>query len=71
MNQAAGGRKPITAHANTKILVRIGQFRAATHGEASLQASHPSAHGRHSNASTLLYNDISLWILLNLWSRPR
>lgn len=43
---AAGGRKPITAQANTKILVRIGQFNAATHGDASLQASHPSAHGK-------------------------
>lgn len=38
----------MTAQANTKILVRIGQFNAATHGDASLHASHPSAHGKHS-----------------------
>lgn len=43
---AAGGRKPITAQAKTKILVRIGQFNAATQGDASLQASHPSAQGK-------------------------
>lgn len=47
----------MTAHANAKILVRIGQFNAATHGEASLHESQPSAHGKHSNVFALLYND--------------
>lgn len=69
MNQTAGGKKPITAHAKTKILVLIGQLRAATHGEASLQASHPSAHGKHSNVFTLLYNDISPLICYNIFGR--
>lgn len=49
----------MTAQANTKILVRIGQFRAATHGEASLHESHPSAHGKHSKLLALLYSDVS------------
>lgn len=52
----------MTAHANTKMLVRIGQFNAATHGEASLHESHPSAHGKHSNVFALLYNDNSPYI---------
>lgn len=54
----------MTAHANTKILVRIGQFKAATHGEASLQASQPSAHGKHSNVFALLYNEISPYFVV-------
>ena len=57
---AAGGRKPITAQARTRMLVLIGQLSAATHGEASLQASHPSAHGRHSYEFILLYVEASL-----------
>lgn len=39
----------------------MGQFSAATQGDASLQASHPSAQGRHSYEFRLLYDEISLW----------
>lgn len=59
MNHAAGGKNPITAQANTRILVRIGQLSAATHGEASLHESHPSAQGKHSYESSNEYEDVS------------
>lgn len=61
MNSAAGGKKPIMAHAITRMLVRMGQFSAAMHGEASLQESHPSAQGRHSNIISWPYKDNSPW----------
>lgn len=54
----------MTAHANTKILVRIGQFNAATHGDASLHKSQPSAHGKHSNEFEMLYNDKSPYLFI-------
>lgn len=54
VKNTAGGSNNITAHANAKILVRIGQFNAATQGDESRHASHPSAHGKHSYAVGLL-----------------
>lgn len=51
----------MTAHASTRMHVRIGQLRAATHGDASKQVSQPSEQGRHSNSVGLLYSDGSPW----------
>lgn len=59
MNQAAGGRNPMTAHANTTMLVRIGQLRAATHGDESLHVSQPSAHFKQTNVLFSPYADSS------------
>lgn len=50
----------MTAQANIRILVRIGQFNSATHGDASSQLSHPSAHGKHSKDLGSLYHEGSL-----------
>lgn len=44
----------MTAHASTRMHVRMVQFRAATHGDASVHVSQPSEHGRHSNSAGLL-----------------
>lgn len=54
----------MTAQANIRILVRIGQFNSATQGEASSQLSHPSAHGKHSKDFGSLYHDGSLCDLM-------
>lgn len=60
MKRAAGGKNRMTAQANIRILVRIGQFNSATHGEASSQLSQPSAHGKHSKDFGSLYHEGSL-----------
>lgn len=57
MNHVAGGRRPITVHANTRIVVLIGQLSAAMQGESSSQESHPSAHGKHSYSWLTLYDE--------------
>lgn len=54
VKNTAGGSNNITAHAKAKILVLIGQFKAATHGDESRHDSQPSAHGKHSYAVGLL-----------------
>lgn len=55
----------MTAHASTRMHVRIGQLRAATHGDASRHVSQPSEHGRHSNSVGLLYSDTSFYAYMD------
>lgn len=55
----------MTAQANIRILVLIGQFNSATQGEASSQLSHPSAHGKHSKDFGSLYHEGSLCRIVN------
>lgn len=66
VNHVAGGKSPITVHANTRMVVLIGQFRAAMQGESSSQDSHPSAQGKHSYSWFTLYDEFLPWFNTNM-----